>query len=87
MPELTYEQQVVQLHLKLDKARRSRSSAYTEASRIRAKYNDLQSEYNALHARLLQLQKLDDKVVKLRSEEDESLSTEQEFYDLLHESV
>ena len=87
MPELTYEQQVVQLHLKLDKTRQSRSSAYTETSRLRAKYNDLQSEYNALHARLLQLQKLDDKVVKLRSEGAESLSTEQEFYDLLHESV
>ena len=87
MPELTYEQQVVQLHLKLDKVRQSRSNAYTETSRIRAKYNDLQSEYNALHARLLQLQKLDDKVVKLRSEGDESLSTELEFYDLLHESV
>lgn len=87
MPELTYEQQVVQLHLKLDKVRQSRSNAYHEASRIRAKYNDLQSEYNALHARLLQLQKLDDKVVKLRSEGDESLSTELEFYDLLHESV
>ena len=87
MPELTYEQQVVQLHLKLDKVRQSRSNAYTETSRIRAKYNDLQSEYNALHARLLQLQKLDDKVVKLRSEGDESLLTELEFYDLLHESV